>query len=134
MSSTLMIWRLEPPTTSSAHASNVTSGIVTFSGGALVNNSSLSLDKTGAYPTEWVPQGLGYKNAITISFTEGVSDVSFNLVNHGLETFTITDNLGQLISDVFLSTQDPTITLKAVGLPELPSKRHLPIGTTGLTT
>jgi hypothetical protein len=61
---------------------------------AISVHSTFSLDTTGVYGTGKVPQGLGYADPITISFAHGVSDVSFDLVNHGTASFVITDNLG----------------------------------------
>jgi hypothetical protein len=98
------------------HAADVQSGIATFSGGALFNNSTFSLDKTGVYGTAEAPQGLGYTDPIKISFSQGVSNVSLELVDHGTASFSLTDNLGQTITENLSSSQDLTFNFTGDGI------------------
>ena len=70
-------------------------GTATFTGGQLLKNETFGADLTAVYAT-W-NQGPGpYSSVLNIAFGSAVSNVSLLLTNNLANTFTVTDNAGDV--------------------------------------
>lgn len=94
-------------------------GSATFLGGQLLNNEIYSTNTTGVYGTTSFVGNAGYMNPITVLFTSGVSDVSFDVTNNLDGLFTVTTNLGESVSANLGFNTTRTFSLAGTGITSL---------------
>ena len=94
--------------------SPLTIGSATITGGQLLNNEILAVDKTGVYATASVTGG--YTNPLTITFSSPVSGFSIEVTNNIADTFTVADNLGDSSSDFLSLNSEQTFSLSGSGI------------------
>ena len=97
--------------------SPLTIGIATFTGGQLlIHEQGGPADQTGIYATTNNAYPGVYKNPITISFSQAVSGFSLVVTDNFPDTYTVTDNLGDLVASTLAPDSFHTFTLPGSGI------------------
>lgn len=94
-------------------------GSATFLGGQLLTNEINSTNTTGVYGTTSYVGTAGYMNPLTVLFSSGVSNVSLDLTNNLNGLFTVTTNLGEIVTADLGFNTSHTFSLTGTGITSL---------------
>lgn len=109
--------------------SPLTIGITTFTGGELLKNETFGApgaDTTVVYATNGF--GTGYTDPLVITFAQAVSNVSLLVTNETPDTYTLSDDLGNLVTLSVGNNVSQTLSLSDAGAMQITIRTVSPVG------